>query len=43
MLYSMEAVLDGLVPRLVGRERTVRQEFRVGGPVVQLVGGKVSA
>ncbi|MCQ4040678.1 hypothetical protein ACFOSC_22230 [Streptantibioticus rubrisoli] len=41
-LYGQEALLDGLVPRLVGlertRERLVRLEHPKGGPVVQVLG-----
>ncbi|WP_326594953.1 hypothetical protein [Streptomyces sp. NBC_01803] len=43
-LYGQEALLDGLVPRLVGVERLgdawVAREFPGGGPVVQIVGGR---
>ncbi|MGK5531625.1 hypothetical protein, partial [Streptomyces sp. URMC 129] len=45
-LYGQEAFLDGLVPRLVGVERTgtawVAREFAGGAPVVQVVGGRAS-
>lgn len=45
-LYGRGALLHGLVPRLVGVRyddgRSVTPEFRAGGPVVELVGGRYS-